>query len=127
MMEYKRNKILENHLTLTERNNESKDSYNVYQCYLRSKSIMDREEREATLKLLIDLKKNNPLDEEQRQKLIESVKTLNTELKLGAKLDVPQKRSTNINFYEAQGEYSPSRKSGNYNNTSPKINKRTLF
>ena len=68
-------------------------SYKVYNKgrLNRTQSILDREEKEETLKLLMRLKKNAPLKIEQREKLLESIKTLNEKMGVGAK---PQSQRT---------------------------------
>lgn len=88
-MEYKRRKILEEQEAMKERNTDVKQILNVYQCHVRSRSIMDRIERDTTMEMLLKMKKNDPLDSEQRKRLCTGIKALNTEFSIGARLERP--------------------------------------
>jgi len=89
MFENKRKRILDNFESISARNSESKEAYNLYQCHVRTQTIMNQAEKEQTLKLLMDLKKNDPLKHEQRLKLVESIRALNDQMKIGARIEFP--------------------------------------
>jgi hypothetical protein len=76
----------------------------------RQQTMMDISEVEQTAKLLSQLKRNDPLKKEQREKLINSIKTLNEHLGLGAPLRQMGQRSSS---YHTAMPPSPNRRTTN--------------
>ena len=86
---HKREKILDAHLQITQRNAQQKTERVVHDCMLRTQSILEREAKEHANHLVSQLLKVDAYNKSQRHKLMHTLRSLNCNLDLGLDLNLP--------------------------------------
>ena len=81
--EYRRQKILEKHKTLREKNDQKKFRTNLMQNCAINKAIADKEAKKTTFNFLSKLMKADPYKKTQRTRLISALSTLSLQFDLG--------------------------------------------
>jgi hypothetical protein len=84
--ELKRQKIYSEHQRMAQKNMEAKKISNLYQCHLRSQTVISNREREETEKLLMKMRMKNPANQKQRQELLGTIKIFNEQMSIGLTL-----------------------------------------
>jgi histidinol phosphatase-like enzyme len=83
MREYRRQTILNKHLTLQERLNQKKRNIHLVQDCAINKNLSEQEASKLVTKLLDRMKTSNPNDQDQRECLMKTMSDLNTKYNLG--------------------------------------------
>lgn len=88
--DYKRNQILEKDLKIKEKNKQTKNAFQLYNCHMRKQALISKTTgKSLILELFNKIKKADTNTKEHRTQLMETFNSLNSRYNLGLTLSTP--------------------------------------